>query len=131
MDPAVSKLVRKRAGNRCEYCLMRQEDEPFFRMQIEHIIARQHGGGDEASNLALSCHHCNLHKGPNLSAIDPSTSQVVLLFNPRGQSWAEHFFVQGHAIRGMTPVGRATVKLLAMNAVARVELRSAAGIKPG
>jgi hypothetical protein len=131
MDSATDKLVRERAANRCEYCHMRQEDEPFYRLHIEHIIARQHAGSDDASNLALSCHHCNLHKGPNLSAIDPMTSQVVLLFHPRRQTWAEHFFVQGHAIRGMTPVGRATVRLLAMNAVARMELRVAAGVKPG
>ena len=62
MDQALCNLVHERAGNRCEYCHIRQEEEPFFRFHIEHLIARQHGGSDDASNLALACHHCNLHK---------------------------------------------------------------------
>jgi hypothetical protein len=74
MDAAVRELVRERAGNRCEYCRLRQDHTPFV-LQIEHIIARKHGGGDELSNLALACDRCNLHKGSDLTAIDPETKQ--------------------------------------------------------
>ena len=65
MDASLRDRVRHRAGNRCEYCRLHQDHEPYFRFQIEHVIARQHGGRDVASNLALSCYHCNLHKGPS------------------------------------------------------------------
>jgi hypothetical protein len=48
---------------------------------------------------------------------------VVPLFNPRTDSWNEHFAFQGAMIIGLTPTGRATVRLLQMNAARRVELR--------
>lgn len=124
MDQATRELVRQRAGNRCEYCGLHQHDLPFLRFHTEHIIARQHGGSDDDSNLALSCNHCNLHKGPNLSAIDPQTRQVVQLFHPRQQRWPEHFVPEGIYIVGLTPVGRATVQLLKMNDLSQLELRS-------
>ena len=38
MDEATRKLVRLRAGGRCEYCLHRQEDAETTH-QIEHIVA--------------------------------------------------------------------------------------------
>ncbi|HXK07029.1 MAG TPA: HNH endonuclease [Verrucomicrobiae bacterium] len=44
---------------------------------MEHIIAKQHGGPDDADNLALACHRCNLRKGPNLTGIDPQTAEVA------------------------------------------------------
>jgi 5-methylcytosine-specific restriction endonuclease McrA len=75
MDAATRRLVRERASNRCEYCRIHQDDEPFFRLHVEHIVARQRHGSDDADNLALSCHHDNDHKGPNLSGIDPQTGQ--------------------------------------------------------
>ncbi len=67
MDAATRELVRRRAGNQCEYCGMREGSRVRLRFHIEHIVARQHGGGDEQENLALACHLCNAHKGPNLS----------------------------------------------------------------
>jgi 5-methylcytosine-specific restriction endonuclease McrA len=59
MDSITRELILERAKNRCEYCRSHQNDEPFFRYQFEHIIARQHGGNDEPDNLALACPHCN------------------------------------------------------------------------
>ena len=47
------------------------------------------------SNLALACHHCNLHKGPNLTGIDPLTQLVTTLFNPRVDRWDEQFARDG------------------------------------
>ena len=120
---ATRRLVRERAADRCEYCRTRQVDEPFINYQIEHIIAIQHAGGDEDSNLALACSHCNLHKGPNLSGIDPLTDAIEILFNPRRQSWDEHFEFLGPLVAGKTPCGRATVRTLAMNSEARIDLR--------
>jgi 5-methylcytosine-specific restriction endonuclease McrA len=90
MDEATRELVRQRAGNRCEYCLHRQEHAETTH-HIEHIIARQHLGSDDPSNLCLACIHCNSHKGPNLTGIDPDTGAIVKLLNPRQDRWADHF----------------------------------------
>jgi hypothetical protein len=40
------------------------------------------------------------------------------------QSWHDHFVLDGAHIRGMTPSGRATVRVLNMNAPRRVWLRA-------
>jgi hypothetical protein len=125
MDPTLRDAVRARAGNLCEYCGLPQEAEPDAKFHIEHIVARQHGGSDDPSNLALACWRCNLHKGPNLTAIDPSGGEVTALFHPRRDAWQAHFVQQVGHIIGMTRVGRATVQLLNMNAPRRVELRLA------
>ncbi len=123
MDAATRRLVRRRAGQRCEYCHLHQDHEPFFRFHIEHIVARQHKGRDSAKNLALACHHCNEHKGPNLAGVDPRTGKVVRLFHPRRQRWDRHFRFLGPRLVGRTPCGRATVAVLGMNLRERVELR--------
>ena len=124
------KLVRtiwKRAGERCEYCLIPQFALPLP-FQIDHIIAEKHGGPTVESNLALACPHCNRFKGPNIAGLDPESSQPVRLFHPREDTWGEHFEFEGARIVGRTPVGRATVQVLAMNAedllLIRVELRN-------
>ena len=91
---------------------------------IEHIIAKQHGGGDDVENLALACQRCNLRKGPKLTGVDPISGELVPLFHPRRDRWAEHFLFHGVRIQGIMPAGRATVKVLAMNDARRLELRS-------
>jgi hypothetical protein len=92
---------------------------------VEHIVARKHGGADDPTNLALACDRCNLHKGSDLTAIDSESLELVLLYNPRQQVWTEHFVLEGLEIVGLTPVGRATVRLLQLNAPRRVRLRAA------
>jgi hypothetical protein len=124
MDAARRRRIRQRAGNCCEYCRVRQEDDAFFSFHTEHILPRQHGGTDDLANLALACYHCNRHKGPNLAALDPQTGQMTRLFNPRSDSWQEHFQVVGAVIAGRTPVGRATSSLFKMNAASRLDLRT-------
>jgi hypothetical protein len=59
--------------------------------QIEHVVARQHGGRDAPGNLAFACLRCNLHKGPNLSGLDPTTQRMTALFHPRRHKWDRHF----------------------------------------
>jgi hypothetical protein len=53
MDATTRELVRRRAGERCEYCLLRQE-HCDLKHHVEHIIAKQHGGSDDPANLALA-----------------------------------------------------------------------------
>jgi hypothetical protein len=74
-------------------------------------VPRQHEGGDAAENLALACHHCNLHKGPNLSGLDPQTGELTRLFHPRRDRWPEHFSEHDGEVTGLTAIGRATAKL--------------------
>ena len=123
MDAATRDFVRRRADNRCEYCLLRQKHSDLTH-HVEHIVAKQHGGRDDIGNLALACHRCNLRKGPNLTGVDPVSGEIVPLFHPRRDRWAEHFLFRGARIEGNTPVGRATVNLLAMNDARRLDLRS-------
>ena len=123
MDATTRDLVRQRAGDRCEYCRLHQE-QSGLRHHIEHITARQHGGSDHADNLALACHRCNLHKGTNLTGIDPQTAQVTPIFHPRRDQWSDHFTFEGARIDGISAVGRATVQVLNMNDARRLELRT-------
>lgn len=119
MDAAARRLVRERAGNACEYSRLAQADEPFASFHVEHIVARQHGGGDEPGNLCWACTSCNLHKGPNIAGIDPESKSVVPLFHPRQQAWDDHFEWTGAELRGRT------VAVLAINSPENVELREA------
>jgi HNH endonuclease len=119
---ALRRRVRQRAQERCEYCQLHQDDVPLTH-QIDHIIPRKHGGPTAHRNLARACLECNRHKGSDLTSIDPTTRVTTPLFNPRDQTWAEHFALAGPMIVGLTAVGRATVALLRMNDTRRVMQR--------
>lgn len=126
-----SQVVR-RAGNRCEYCLLEQH-LAASRHQVDHVVAEKHKGPTNIENLALSCSICNRRKGSDIGAIDPETGRFVRLFNPRTQTWLDHFEVDGDRIVGMTPEGRATVDLLQLNSYDRLAERAAlrrAGYSP-
>ena len=120
----LDRRVRLRARDRCEYCRMPAGFDvvPF---QVDHIIARQHGGETVFENLALSCAYCNAHKGPNLSGIDPKTKRIARLFHPLKDAWRGHFRFRGPRIVGTTSIGRATVAVLGMNDAVNVSLRAA------
>ena len=125
MSPATRAAVRERAAQRCEYCQLHQADSPLAALHVEHIIPRSHGGTDDPDNLALACIDCNLHKGPNLTGLDPETSLVTELFHPRRQRWEDHFVWRDIHIAGETAQGRVTVRVLHMNAEDQLALRSA------
>ncbi len=123
----LAALVRERAKGRCEYCLL---PESSFRgsFHVEHIVARQHGGATDVDNLAFAGGRCNLKKGPNLAGLDPADRKLTGLFNPRTQSWSNHFEIfpqsNGLDIRGKTAIGRATVHVLGLNDEARIAVRA-------
>lgn len=119
---ATRRTVRRRAGNRCEYCLMPQSAVDIH-FHVEHIVARQHRIDDSLENLALACERCNFLKGPNIASTDDDGA-VTRLFHPRQDVWHEHFCLIGAEILGITPIGRATVRLLEMNAPRRWQLRA-------
>ena len=118
-------LVSARARHACEYC---RAPEIVFNLpfEVEHIVPLAHGGETTEDNLALSCRSCNLYKATSIQALDETTGQEAKLFNPRLDSWGEHFsFVEGAAeIQGLTPSGRVTVLRLRMNSKAQVEARA-------
>jgi hypothetical protein len=124
MDTALEQLVRGRALSRCEYCLMPQEFDGFTH-EIDHVIARKHGGPTTAGNLALACFPCNNNKGPNLAGIDPVTRRLTRLYHPRRHRWDRHFRWDGPVLVGRSAVGRVTIVVLVINHPDRVRLRQA------
>lgn len=125
MTEAVRHLVRQRAKHRCEYCQLHQDDSPLAALHIEHIRPIKHGGTDALENLCLACIDCNLHKGTNLTGIDPDTDEITPLFHPRKDNWDEHFIWNGTRVTGRTAVGRATIRVLDLNGDDRLDLRMA------
>lgn len=127
MDERTKVLVRARAEGRYEYCQILQSLYPDFVFHVEHVVARQHGGVDLPSNLALACHLCNGKKGPNLSGIDPLTGDLSRLFHPRSDDWDSHFLIESSGlIVGQTAVGRTTITVLNMNSEIRIAIRAIA-----
>lgn len=108
------RLVENRAGRRCEYCLL-PAAVSFFSHKVDHIVALKHGGKTDPQNLAYACWRCNRFKGTDLGSFDPETGLFSFLFNPRDQTWAEHFQLQDNCVNGLTPEGRTTVHLLQLN----------------
>jgi hypothetical protein len=96
------------------------DELPF---QVDHIIAKQHGGVTSPKNLCLACFACNHHKGPNIAGFEERTGRVVPLFHPRRQKWLRHFRWDGPVLVGRTAAGRVTVTTLAINLPYRVGLR--------
>ena len=82
--------VAAEARYRCGYGLA-VEAIVGIPMEIDHIIPESLGGPTEPDNLWLACSLCNGHKGNRIAAPDPTTGEVVRLFDPRRQVWAEHF----------------------------------------
>ncbi|MCB8925796.1 MAG: HNH endonuclease [Ardenticatenaceae bacterium] len=116
------KLVTERANHRCEYCLL-PEKASLHKHEPDHIVPRQHGGESAEANLALSCLRCNRYKGPNIGSYDPETGELTPFFNPRQQSWSEHFKFDGAEILALTAVARVTLKILRINDDSRIRER--------
>lgn len=118
--------IRVQAQDRCGYCLSQQK-YVLGPLEIEHIQPIALGGTNDEDNLWLACRLCNNYKGIKVDAIDPMTHETVLLFNPRSQSWTEHFqwSADQTQIMGKTAVGRATVLALQLNNIMAVSIRRA------
>jgi hypothetical protein len=118
--------VTARARSRCGYCLT-SEAIVGTPMEVDHIIPESLGGLTEEENLWLACSLCNDSKSGRIAAIDPTSGDVVRLFDPRRQEWKEHFqwTEAGDRIVGLTPTGRATVVALRLNRPSLVQARQA------
>ena len=113
---ALRASVAAQARYRCGYCLA-QEVVVGAAMEIDHLIPESLGGPTEEANLWLACSPCNDRKGDRMAALDPETGEVARLFDPRRQSWKDHFFwsPDGEQVIGRTPTGRATIVALDLN----------------
>ncbi|MFQ4136914.1 HNH endonuclease [Nodosilinea sp. PGN35] len=122
----VRERVRADAKNRCGYCLSQQKYVLGI-LEIDHIVPKAVGGADNEENLWLACRLCNAYKGTQTAAKDPITRLTVNLFNPRLQTWQQHFrwINDGVLIEGKTDVGRATVVALQLNNPYAVMVRQA------
>jgi 5-methylcytosine-specific restriction endonuclease McrA len=87
---AVRRRVLRRAQGRCEYCGLSQEGQEAT-FHIDHIIPRASDGRTAPENLALDCVSCSLRKAARQTAINPQSGTEVSLYNPRRDSWHEHF----------------------------------------
>jgi 5-methylcytosine-specific restriction endonuclease McrA len=126
------QLVYDRANGRCEYCLY-PEHASLLAFEMEHIVSEKHGGVTEAENLALACPYCNRAKGADLASIDPETNQLTAFYNPRTQTWRDHFALHAAEIAPLTAHGRVTVLIFQMNRPERVQEREIlieAGVYP-
>jgi len=101
------------------------EKTAFARFQIEHIIPIKHHGSSELDNLAWACLQCNAAKSSNLVAYDLETGELTPLYNPRAQTWRDHFEIREALIIGKTSVGRVTIDVLDMNCSEQLSLREA------
>lgn len=122
MRPFSRQAVRDRAAERCEYCYLPQQ-QSVLPHEIDHIRARKHHGPTTLDNTCLACAYCNAAKGSNAAGYDSETGELVRLFNPRTDTWHDHFTWDGPFLRSVTPIGRATIDVLRMNDPSRVEHR--------
>lgn len=122
----IRQRVAKQSCYRCGYCLS-SEAIVGFAMEIDHLIPQALGGPTLEENLWLACSACNSFKGDRISVLDQESGLFVRLFNPREQSWEEHFawVESGVRVVGKTAIGRATVVALRLNRSLLVKARRA------
>lgn len=123
INVALRRLVPERANRCCEYCLI-HEDDNFLPFEIDHIISEKHRGKTVADNLCWSCSTCNGYKGSDVASYDPLTNELTPLYNPRTDSWHNHFFLDENHIIAKTAVGRVTVHILNLNDRERLQDRA-------
>jgi hypothetical protein len=116
------RLVIQRAAGRCEYCGLSQEGQEAT-FHIDHVIPVTADGQTVAENLALACVSCSLRKAARQTAIDPQSGKEVALYNPRRDTWREHFRWEDVYLVGLTATGRATIEALDMNRVLILAIR--------
>lgn len=117
------RKVSERAGAHCEYCLIAEEDT-FFGCQVDHIISEKHGGPTEQDNLALACAFCNQFKGTDVGSIHWPDGSFHRFFNPRKDSWADHFQLAADRIEPHTSIKDVTARIFGFNNPERVMERN-------
>lgn len=132
ISSSLRRRVIQRAGERCEYCQIFG-----WPLTVDHVTPRsprlRSPGGeadpthdlDHTDNLAAACALCNRAKWNVTRCADPYTDLVQPLFNPRNQTWTDHFgWARDYTmVVGLTPIGRATLEQLQLNREAYLRQR--------
>jgi len=79
MNAALRAFVRERAGRRCEYCRLHEDDADFLSFHVEHVVAKQHGGTDDPDRL-------NLPQATRLQPVVSPTSALVARIPQKNQA---------------------------------------------
>jgi 5-methylcytosine-specific restriction endonuclease McrA len=125
---AVSEQLRttiaERADGKCEYCRS-PERYAITKFSVEHVQPKSKCGSDGIGNLAFSCQQCNNHKYTAIEHVDPVSTRVFPLFNPRVDLWNDHFAWDFSCTKivGMSGIGRATIDRLNLNREGLMNLR--------
>ena len=86
---AITKRLRfevfKRDGFQCQYC---GKKSPQVVLELDHIIPKKEGGGENPENLTTACFDCNRGKGKELlenfkEGTDPTEQAILLLERER------------------------------------------------
>lgn len=120
---SLRRFVIQRASNRCEYCGISQLGQ-VATFHVDHVVPTVAGGETTKTNLALACVSCSLRKGARQLVKDVETGEAATIFNPRQQTWKEHFVWQGAQVVGLTATGRATVQALDLNRPMMIAIRA-------
>lgn len=114
INQELRRLVAHRADFLCEYCLIHERDTALG-CAVDHIISLKHGGTTDADNLAYACVFCNRFKGSDIGSIVWKTKEFTRFYNPRFDSWAKHFKLNGFTIQPLTGIGEVTAQILGFN----------------
>ncbi len=120
----IRKVVIERAENRCEYCLMPDDDElNNYTHHIDHIRSLKHRGTSNLDNLAYACMLCNAAKGADIGTTHDECGDFVYFFNPRKDNWSDHFELVDSVIESRTATGWVITLMLRFNTPERIEAR--------
>lgn len=138
MTPYIPKKVRQqvieRAKYRCEYCLIPEQFLATY-FHVDHVRSLKHGGNSDFDNLVYACPHCNQHKGSDVGTFADDDGEILIrFFNPRRDTWINHFEAVEGEIVAISAIGQATVTILNFNQPERLILRrelALLGLYPG
>ena len=82
-DRTVIHLI-SRDGDHCYLC---QQPQHHCDYEIDHIIARSHGGTDDYSNLAIACKSCNCRKSNLIVSFKVSDRMVCYRYPTVSRGW--------------------------------------------
>lgn len=108
---SLREQVRERANYACEFCGISEIDTGGL-LTVDHFKPQSKGGTDQVDNLVYCCPRCNQYK------LDywPDGPAVPQLWNPRQESFAQHFIqLEDGMLQPLTPTGAFTLRRLRLN----------------
>jgi len=85
------QMIYERDNFTCQYCGLNASKDFdtwwYANFNIDHIKPRRHGGTDDPSNLALSCHTCNLYKKDSLCHSLEEAREIIGKKRQQAEKW--------------------------------------------